>query len=262
MIDTHAHLNYPPLAADVAGVLSRASEAGVARIVVPGTSRESSDSAVALAGQYAQVYAAVGVHPSDAHETTPADIERITTLSLNPKVVAIGEVGLDYFHFDELGESEVEARKALQKAVLYEIVSLAKEVDKPLIIHSRDCFQDLYDILSVEAKGMKTVIHCFTGSQEEADAWLALGFHLSFTGILTYKNAEALRAVATGVPWDRVMVETDAPYLAPQAFRGQTCEPAMVMAVAEQLAALKNVDVSEVDERTTSTADAFFNFVS
>lgn len=258
MIDTHCHLNYDPLATDVAGVLERARAAGVDRVIVPGTSRETSDSAVELAGQFDTVWAGVGIHPSDAHTATEADLERIRTLMLNPRVVAVGEVGLDYFHFEGLSDDEISARKAMQQALLREMIALACEHDKPLIIHSRDCFNDLYDILKRDAIGMKVVVHCFTGTADEAQAWLDLGFYLSVTGIITYKNATSLREVVSTIPWERLMVETDAPYLTPLGFKGQSCEPSMVVSVAEMVAGLKQVSITEADERTTSTAERFF----
>ncbi len=258
MIDTHAHLNYPPLDTDIAGVLERAAAAGVDRVIVPGTSRAESESAVMLAGQFSNVWAGVGIHPSEAPIVKEEDTERIRSLCHNPRVVAVGEVGLDYFHFEGMSDSEVEAYKALQKGLLREMIAIAKDMGKPLIIHSRDCFADLYDILKADAAGLRAVIHCFTGTGEEAEKWLELGFHLSFTGILTYKSAEALREVAKTVPWERLMVETDAPYLTPQAFRGQQCEPAMVIAVAELISDLRGKSLHEVDELTTSTAEVFF----
>lgn len=262
MIDTHCHLNYEPLSTDVEGVLQRASSAGVDRIIIPGTRMDSSESAVALAGQYDTIWAGVGLHPSEAHLVGEVEIERIGALALNPRVVAIGEVGLDYHEdLEGVGESEVEARKVRQKGLLWQMIALAKENNKPLIIHSRDCFQDLYDILKADAAGIPAVIHCFTGTMEEAKAWLDLGFHLSLTGILTYKSAGDLREVAKIIPWERLMIETDAPWLAPQAFRGKTCEPAMVREVALLLADLRGVSLEEVDQRTTSTADSFFKLV-
>lgn len=258
MIDTHCHLNYPPLADDVAGVLARASEAGVTKVIIPGTDMESSESAVVLAGQHDMVWAGVGIHPSDAHEANPANIDRLRALLMNPKVIAVGEVGLDYFHTKDLKDTEQSAVHAMQELLLREMVSLAREYDKPLIIHSRDCFEDLHAILKDEASGHPTVIHCFTGTMEEAKKWLDLGFYLSFTGILTYKNAAALREVAKEVPMDHLMIETDAPYLAPEGYRGQTCEPFMVKLVAQQISDLRGISLDEVIKHTTSTAEAFF----
>jgi TatD DNase family protein len=259
MIDTHCHLNYKPLDADVSGVIDRAVAQGVDRIIIPGTTLESSESAVALASTHDGVFAAVGVHPNDAHIAPESDIARIEALVVHPRVVAVGEVGLDYKEaFDEADESEVEARKARQKGLLWQMIAIAKANSKPLIIHSRDCFDDLYDILKADAAGIPTVIHCFTGNAEQAQKWLDLGFHISLTGILTYKSAGELREVAQTIPWDRLMIETDAPWLAPQAFRGQICEPAMVSEVAKLLAELRGMSVEEVDTLTTSTAEAFF----
>jgi TatD DNase family protein len=259
MIDTHAHLNYPPLVGDTVGVLERMHGAGVERVIIPGTNLGTSESGVALAQEFAEVYAAVGIHPHDALTAQAADFDRLRALCLNPKVVAVGEIGLDYSEFGELDESEVSAQSAVQAAVFAEQLRVAEDAGKAVIIHSRDCFESLHAQLAAEKGALdRIVVHCFTGDTVQAEAWLALGCHLSFTGIITYKNAESIRAAAAIVPWERLMTETDAPFLAPVPFRGKTCEPAMVSYVAEQLAEIRHCSVEEVRERTTSTAEAFF----
>ena len=258
MIDTHAHLNYVPLSEDVAGVLARATAIGVQKIIVPGTSLESSQAAVRLAQEHENVFAAVGVHPTDSFG--PWQHRGIVELLKDhPEIVAYGEIGLDYKHFeDETDPTELMVLKSMQAAVFKKQIAIAKTFQKPLIIHTRDAFFDAHRILATHAQGIKVVIHCFTGTLEEAKSWLDLGFNLSLTGILTYKNNQSLREVVKELPLDRLMLETDAPFLAPQKYRGQSCEPAYVGEVAMCLAEIKGVNLEEVDAVTTATAEAFF----
>ena len=254
MIDTHAHLNYVPLAAEVEAVLARAQEVGVDRVVVPATNYDSSQSAIALATQYESVFACVGVHPADTFSPeATSGLEEL--LQVHPEIVAVGEVGLDYYRLPPEGVGEVKER---QRVAFLQQIELAKRYEKPLIIHTRDAFTDAHTLLNKAARDQPVVIHCFTGILEEAQAWLDLGFHLSLTGILTYKNAGDLREVISHVPLERVMVETDSPYLAPQLHRGTTCEPAYVTEVVRCLAELYGRSVEEVAEQTTSTAEQFF----
>lgn len=258
LIDTHCHLTYAGLVEDVGGVLERAAAAGVEQVIVPGTSLQSSQSAVALAEAHSSVFAAVGVHPTDGNwEEEEAAFKVCQQLATHKKVVAIGEVGLDYYHLpSESHERAVEKERQAERFRRY--LHLARDVGKPLIIHSRDCFADLYSILRHEGHGVPFVIHCFTGSEEEAIAWLKMGGFVSFTGILTYSKNEVLRSVAATLPLERVMVETDAPYLAPEGFRGQVCEPRFTRSVAECLAAAKGLSLEEVAAATTKTATHFF----
>jgi len=259
MIDTHCHLNYEPLSADPVGVLERANQVGVKAIVIPGTGTDTSLSSVNFARKYPNVYAGVGIHPNEAGELQEGQVFQIRELAELSTVVAIGEVGLDYYHFEGLGEEEIEQNKGAQKALLTDMVELAQEVQKPLIIHSRDCFTDIYQHVSAQAPTHPTVIHCFTGNLEEARQWLDLGYLLSFTGIITYKKSGALREVVKEVPLEQLMIETDAPFLAPEGFRGQTCEPRFVKNVAECIAEVKGLTFEEVASVTTETAINFFN---
>lgn len=246
IIDTHCHLTYEPLAGDIPAVLEEASRVGVARIIVPGTTVNSSQAAIALARQYpGQIYAAAGVHPGHASEEEDALIA-----TLIPECVAVGEIGLDATEGGEL---------AGQYPALDRQLQLADAHSKPIIVHSRDCFTQLHEVLAAQWKGKGAVIHCFTGTQEEATAWLDLGFHISLTGILTYKNAEGLREVAAWLPKDRVMVETDAPWLAPVPYRGKSCTPAMVVEVARTLAGLWEMSLEETARITTKNAETFFH---
>lgn len=259
LIDTHCHLNYPGLSEDVDGVLARAAANGVTRIIVPGTAADTSASAVALSERHDNVFAAVGVHPTDGDDSSEeADFTALAALVTNPKVVAVGEVGLDYFHVPADAEAQA-AEKRKQSIRFSRYIELAKTAGKPLIIHSRDCFDDLYAQLKSEGAGVPFVIHCFTGTMEDMYAWLDLGGLVSFTGIITYRKNDALRAVAAAVPLGCFMVETDAPYLAPEGFRGQTCEPRFTRNVAECLAAVRATTLEEIATQTTATAERFFN---
>ena len=262
MIDTHCHLNYPPIDTDIEAVLARAHEAGVKGFVLPGTDAETSFSGVNLARRYANVYPAVGIHPEQADKLEEDDNAKVRELAELNTVVAIGEVGLDYFHFETTDEKEIARLKLKQKALFTDMIELAQEVQKPLIIHSRDCFEDIYAQLSTQVPNHPTVIHCFTGTMEEAKMWLDLGYMLSFTGIITYKKNDALREVVKMTPLEQMMIETDAPYLAPEGFRGQICEPKYVRNVAECIAEVKGITFAEVDEVTTETAIDFFSLPS
>ncbi|MCC2631435.1 MAG: tatD [Patescibacteria group bacterium] len=260
MIDTHCHLNFPELAHDLPGVLERAEKAGVTKIIVPSTNASDSTSSVNLSEIYPTVFSAVGIHPCDAEGYEEDSRSKLKELlqGIN-SIVSIGEVGLDYYHFEDCKTDEDRtARKELQKKVFIEMIELAKSFGLPLIIHSRDAFADTYALLKEYASGHPTVIHCLTGTSEEAAAWIELGCFISFTGIITYKRNEELRDMVKTVPLDRVMIETDGPFLAPEGFRGKTCEPAHVRQVADCLAAIHDVSFDEVDQVTTATAERFF----
>jgi len=255
MIDTHCHLNFPELAKDLPAVLARAAEAGVRGYIIPGTGLGTSLSGIRLAHSHTNIWAAIGIHPTDDEEKH--DRLALAELADDTQVVAIGEVGLDYFHLP----TEVRERKRV-KAIQHErfdyFIELAKQKNLPLIIHSRDCFDDMYAAVKEKAAGHPFVIHCFTGNWQEAARWLNLGAHLSFTGIVTYPKNTALREVVAQVPWDRCMLETDAPFLPPQGYRGQKGEPEYVRNVAECIAEVRGVAIDEVDRYTTATAERFF----
>ena len=243
MIDTHCHLNDPVFTADVSGVVERARLAGVTKIVVPGVNAESSIVSVKLAEQFAgQVFAAIGIQPSEAETSAPL-------LSELP-AVAIGEVGLDYYRPEE------NPTKEIQEKVFREMITLAKTRRLPLIVHSRDAFDDTKGILKEMAPEFGVVIHCFTGTSAEAAQWLDMSYHISVTGIITFKNSGTLRDMVSGLPLERLMTETDAPSLAPEGFRGQTCEPWHVSKVSECLDQIFGKPTAEI---TTRTAEQFFH---
>jgi len=244
LVETHAHLDYPDFANDLDDVLRRAADAGVTRIITIGTSVESSRRAIDLAEKYPAVYAAIGVHPTYVEEAEEDVFTPLRELEKNPRVVAIGETGLDYYRVSGDLEWQRERFRAHIRA--------ARECGKPLVIHTRQAAEDTLTIMREEGAGeVGGVMHCFTESQAVADAALALGFHISFSGIVTFKNAGALKDVARQVPPERLLVETDSPYLAPVPHRGKINRPGLVRHVAEEVARLRGISLSEVAAATT-----------
>jgi TatD DNase family protein len=253
VIDSHCHLDYPGLTEDIEGVLARAEEAGVGLMVSIGTRVRKFDSVLKIAERYPQVWCTVGTHPHHAAEEPDVTAKDLVTLSQHPKVVGIGEAGLDY-HYD------FSPREA-QAAGFRVHVAAARETGLPLVIHSREAEADTAAILEEEMTrgAFKPLLHCFTSKAELAQRGLALGAYVSFSGILTYKSAADIQAVAGEIPLDRVLVETDAPYLAPVPFRGKTNEPAFVVKTLEKLSEIKGLPREEMARRTS---DNFFKLFS
>src|SRR4029077_12515689 len=285
LIETHAHLDYPDFAPDFDDVLRRATEAGVTRIITIGTSIESSRRAVALAEKYPSVFAVIGVHPTYVEESGEDVISPLRELAQNPRVVAIGETGLDYHSLPSLElaqerkdtqllvkalqtstEQQIEAEihdgayKSKQASLFEQQLDLAVELGLNVVIHQRDAWQDTLGIMRPYAGKVRGVFHCFGGSLDEANEVLDLDHLVSFTGIVTFKNGEAVREVAAQIPLWKFMVETDCPYLAPVPFRGKRSEPAYTRIVAETIAAARDIPLQEVAEATTETAERFFQF--
>jgi TatD DNase family protein len=255
-IDTHAHLSYPQFAAGLSQIVERASAAGVTRIVAMSTDLDDARSVVELTRKFPGVYAAVGLHPNSVPDCRLCDMKQVAELASQPKVVAIGETGLDYYHTKE----HVQA----QKDLLWAHLELARERNLPVVIHNRSAEADLMTILRAHAEGLAKgvrswgVMHCFGGSEKLAFECLEMGMLISLTGILTFKNAGDLRDVAKTVPLEKVMLETDSPYLAPVPHRGECNEPAYIPHIAAVLAQIKGVSVDEVARITTETARRFF----
>jgi len=259
LIDTHAHLDFPEFEGEIDAVLTRAAQAGVQRIVTIGTSVESSRRAIALAECHPQIHAAVGIHPGSAAQAQPGDLDTLSALARHPRVVAIGETGLDYYRLP--GDDEDAAIKTAQTFLFQEQLCLASELGLNIVIHQRgDCMEDTLRILAPFQGKLRAVFHCFGGSPETADALIQAGHLVSFTGIVTFKNAPLMQASATSVPDGSYMVETDCPYLAPVPFRGKRCEPAYTRQTAEKIALLRNQQLKQIAETTTATAEAFFRF--
>lgn len=249
LADSHCHINFDPLGKDVAALLERARLNGVGHFLCVAVNLEDFPQVLGLAHQYQNVYASVGVHPNEQSGRDPATDE-LVALAQDARVVAIGETGLDYYRSSgDLTWQHDRFRRH---------IAAAREVRKPLIIHTRESAADTVRLLHEEhASDVGGVMHCFTENWDIARAALDLGFYISFSGIVTFKSAEALRDVARRVPDDRMLIETDSPYLAPVPFRGKTNEPAYVRHVAECLAGLRDVSVEHIAETTTSN---FFRF--
>jgi TatD DNase family protein len=249
IVDSHCHLDYDGLIENVDGILSRARQENVRLVVSIGTRVRRFERLLQLAERYPEVWCTVGTHPHHAHEEADVTVSDLAEIARHPKVVGIGEAGLDY-HYD-LGPRDAQARGFRVH------IEVARQTGLPLVIHSREAELDTAAILAEEmGRGaFKPLLHCFTSKAELAWRGLALGAYVSFSGILTYKNAPALRETAAGVPLDRLLVETDAPYLAPVPHRGKTNEPAFVVKTLERLAQLKGVSV---DEMAAITTENFF----
>jgi TatD DNase family protein len=251
--DSHSHLADPRLRDDVEAVIARAHAAGVLTIISVGAigAIENDRRTVEIAERNASVYAVVGVHPHDAKDCDPARLDELRDLAHSQRVVAIGESGLD-FHF-------LHSPREAQETALRRHLELAAELDKPIVIHCRDAEARTCEI--VEEVGIPPrggMIHCFTGDTEAARRFLALGFHTSFSGIVTFRNATTSRIAATVVPNDRIMIETDAPYLAPEPYRGKRNEPAFVVRTLEVLAGLRGVDSAALAATITANVARLF----
>lgn len=260
-VDTHAHLTFPELSAELSEVLARAQAAGVGTVVCIGCDAASSQASVDLAKTNPVVWATVGLHPGYVPSVGLCDMKSIRALATEPKVVAIGETGLDYYRLPSApGEAAAVTRQ--QKDVLWAQLDLARQLRKPVVIHNRAADADLMEILRAHEPGFAPwgVMHCFSGDSRLAFECLELGLMISFTGMLTFRNAGNLREVARQVPLSRIMLETDAPYLAPVPHRGRRNEPAFVVEIGRALAEIKNVSMDEVAQVTTANARALFGW--
>ncbi len=284
LIETHAHLDYPDFANDFDDVLRRATEAGVTRIITIGTSVESSRRAVDLAEKHPNIFAVIGVHPTYAEEAGEDVITPLRELANNPRVVAIGETGLDYHRLPSVElandrktqvfakalqtstDDQIEAQihdgayKSKQASLFQQQLDLAVELRLNVVIHQRDAWRDTLEILRDYGRQVSGVFHCFGGTLEQANEVFGLGHLVSFTGIVTFKNGAAVREMAAQIPLDQFMVETDCPYLAPVPFRGKRCEPAYTRLVAESIASARGISLEEIARATTATAEEFFRF--
>ena len=253
LVDSHCHLDFPELATDVDDVVIRARSAGVGHMLTIGTKITKFDGVLAMAERFPNVSCSVGIHPHEAGVEPAMDVEKLTALAKHPKVVAFGETGLDFYY--------EHSPRADQERSFRVHIDAAREAGLPVIVHTRDADPETAKILQEEmARGPFTgVIHCFSSGPEFAAQALDLGFYISFSGIVTFKKAEALRDVAKTVPLDRILVETDSPYLAPMPHRGKTNEPAFVTHTAAMVAGLKGVTREELAAKTTEN---FFRLFS
>jgi TatD DNase family protein len=284
LIETHAHLDYPDFAPDFDDVLRRANEAGVTRIITIGTSLASSQRAIELAEKNSNIFAVIGVHPTYVAESGDDVITPLRELAKSPRVVAIGETGLDYHSLPSMaaakdkkvqvfanalqGETEEQIDASIEdgayksnQAILFEQqLDLAVELGLNVVIHQRDAWDDTLEIMQSYTDKLRGVFHCFGGTLEQANEVLGLDHLVSFTGIVTFKNGASVRQIAAQIPLNKFMVETDCPYLAPVPFRGKRCEPAHTRLVAESIAEARGITQEEIAEATTETAEKFFRF--
>ncbi|MDQ0163427.1 TatD family hydrolase [Bacillus alveayuensis] len=252
LFDTHAHLNAVQYEQDLEEVIQRAKDEGVSHIVVVGFDRPTIKRAMELTESYDFIYAAVGWHPVDAIDMTDEDLAWIKELASHPKVVALGEMGLDYY-WDK-------SPKEVQKEVFRKQIALAKEVKLPIIIHNREATADILEILKEEnAHEVGGIMHCFSGSLEVARQCMDMNFYISFGGPVTFKNAKKPKEVAAAIPLEYLLIETDCPYLTPHPFRGKRNEPSYVKYVAEKIAELRELTFEEVAHITTENAKKIFS---
>lgn len=251
LFDTHVHLNASQFAEDEEEVIKRAQAEGVSTMVCVGFDKQTIQDAIRIAEKYDFIYASVGWHPVDAIDMQEDDLLWMEELASHPKVVALGEMGLDYY-WDK-------SPKDIQKDVFRKQIRLAKKVNLPIIIHNREATQDIVEILKEEnAAEVGGIMHCFSGSIETAKECIAMNFYISFGGPVTFKNAKKPKEVVTELPLEKLLIETDCPYLTPHPYRGKRNEPAYVKLVAEQIAELKGTTYEEVAQQTTLNAKTVF----
>jgi TatD DNase family protein len=282
LTDTHTHLDDPAFAGDLDAIIARAEAAGVRRLITIGTSVAGSQAAIAITEKYAHVYAVVGVHPNAVMDAPEDAIEQLRALAAHPRVVAIGEIGLDYHYLPSrellqpqpgwLAEMplndplEIEASirdgacKSAQAALFEKQLELAVELGLNVVVHQREAWEDTLAILRPFTGKLRAVFHCFGEAPERALELVEMGHLVSFTGLVTFKNAELVRESVAALPADRFMVETDCPYLAPVPFRGKRSEPAHVALVAETVAKVRGQTLREIAAQTEETANGFFRF--
>jgi len=253
LIDTHSHLTYEGLIQSLDDVLQRSSTAGVTKWISVGTDAEHNGKVIAIADKYENLYAALGIHPHHASEYQRQDLQRLIELTKHTKVVALGETGLD-FHYNF---SKQDAQKELFRSFL----EIAAQTKLPVIIHSRDAFDETMEIIDRFAdKETKIVFHCWSGTVEQTRVVLDRGFYISFTGVITFKNAQQAREVVKVVPIERMMIETDCPFMSPEPMRRQKVnEPALLVHTAARIAEIKGTDIETLAEKLTATTKGFFN---
>jgi len=249
-IDSHAHIQLSQFNRDRDAVLKRAHEVSVSHILAIGFDMETSLGAIELAEQHTHIYATVGMHPHDAKDLTDDTLKTFRELAAHRKVIALGEMGLDYYR-------DLSPRPG-QKEAFEKQLDLAEELQLPIVIHNRDAYMDILPILEARQGRIRGVLHCFTGDVELMHRSLAIGFHIGIGGIVTYPNAKDVQAVAQEVPADKLLIETDCPWLTPQFRRGKRNEPAYVHAVAEKIAELRGTSIETIGETTTDNFQKLF----
>ena len=250
MIDTHTHINMIE-GSSLNEVVQNAINSGVEKLLVPSAYPKDIEEVMDLAEKYDNVYGMLGVHPSEVKDWTDNLIDKIKELSKNPKIIAIGEIGLDYYWDKSFND--------LQKEVFIKQIKLANELNLPISIHDREAHKDTFDILKEHNNGSKIVMHCFSGSVEFAKECIKEGYYIALGGVVTFKNAVKMKEVAQNIPLEYLLLETDAPYLTPVPFRGTENQPAYVKYVAEEIAKIRGVSFEEIDKITPENAKKVFN---
>lgn len=252
LIDTHSHIDMPDFEADLDSIIQNATNAGIKKIIIPSVDVNSFEKVISISNKYDCVYCALGIHPSEAQKAKDEDFENIIELSKSSKVVAIGECGLDYYWDKTFIED--------QKKVFIKQINIANALKKPLIVHDREAHKDTYEILVSEVKDIPVVMHCFSGSLEFANECIKKGFYVALGGVVTFKNAKKAHEIAANIPLEYLLLETDAPYLTPEPYRGKRNEPAYVKIVAQRIAELRGCSLEEVATQTTQNARKVFGF--
>jgi TatD DNase family protein len=255
LVDSHCHLDFPEFSVELDTIVARARAANIGRIVTISTRVKKHAQVLGIAERFPEIFCSIGTHPHNAHEELDIDTKMLVKLTKNPKIVAIGEAGLDY-HYDN-------SPRATQIASFRQHIAAARETALPLVIHSRDSDTNMAQILREESRkgAFPAVLHCFTGGRDLALTAIELGHYVSFTGILTFKNSDALREIAGALPAERILVETDAPYLAPLPYRGKRNEPAYIVETAKVLAEVRAVSPDEIARQTTENFFRLFRKV-
>lgn len=252
LIDTHSHIDTIE-GEQLDTVIAMAKENGVEKIILPSTERNSFEKVIEIAEKYDEVYCAIGIHPTEFKEIVDEDFEKIIELSTHSKVVAIGECGLDYY-WDKTPE-----RAAAQKEVFLRQIKIANETKKALIVHDREAHKDSFDLITQNLdKEIPVIMHCFSGSWEFAKECIKQGFYIALGGVVTFKNAKKMHEVAKNIPLDKLLLETDAPYLTPEPYRGKENQPAYVKFVAQRIAEIRGITFEEVAQVTTQNARKVF----
>ncbi len=251
LVDSHAHLDFEQFDPDRDAVIKNAKLANIAAIINIGINIETIRKSIKLAETYNFIYATAGIHPHDSKDMKPEHWSEFVNLSCHPKVVAIGEIGLDYYRDYSSHE--------MQKKILYQQLELAIEHNLPVVVHTRNAWHDVLPIFTEQYRGkLRGVFHCFSGMESEARSVLDAGYFISFTGVVTFKNAKALNIAANYVPLDRLLLETDCPFMAPEPFRGKRCEPAHVPFIARKIAEARMIDLSELARETNKNVESLF----
>lgn len=253
LIDSHAHLDFPEFADAIPATVQRAAQAGVTTIVTVGTDLETSRRAAAIANSYDRIYASAGIHPHESFLPSPDDLRELENIAAGPKIVAIGEIGLDYYR-------DMKPRDIQRECMKFQL-RMAAEMAKPVIFHIRDAWEDFFQIVPEFAPRLKpSIMHCFSGDWTIAEKCLDLGLYLSIPGVITFPKTEYLREVVELTPPDRLLVETDSPYLAPVPYRGKTNEPAFVLHTARKVAECRREPFEKIAGQTTLNARTVFGF--